>query len=246
MNRRSKKQRRERKFFKPGTRCAVLMDFDGTVTELDVVDALLVQFAENRDWIAYEKEWVSGRISSRECLQKQLGLVRVSGGDLDRFLRNIRLDAGFVPFLKFLRGKRIPFTLLSDGFDLFIRKILQFQKMGQVPFKSNALRHRRNRLVASFPHFSGACPRCAHCKRETIDAYRESVGHFVFIGDGLSDQCAAEAADTVFAKGSLAEFCRATARPFISYETFDDILRSFPEILGSSRKASDERIVCKY
>jgi 2,3-diketo-5-methylthio-1-phosphopentane phosphatase len=193
------------------------------VTDVDVTDGLLVQFAKDRSWIRVEGEWVKGRISSAECLRRQTALLRVGARALDEYLRTIPLDPGFRRLRELLRARRVPLVILSDGFDLFIRRILRFHGMSGVPFRSNRIRHRELRLVPSFPYRSASCSRCAHCKGEEVRAAQARGARVLFAGDGLSDACAAEAADRVFAKGRLADHCRKHGIAFTPFETLHDV-----------------------
>ena len=54
---------------------AVFCDFDGTITTHDVATQLLVELADPA-WAVLEAEWEQGRIGSRECLAKQVPLIR--------------------------------------------------------------------------------------------------------------------------------------------------------------------------
>ena len=57
----------------------------------------------------------------------------------------------------------------------------------------------------------------------------------MFVGDGLSDRCAAPRADVVYAKDDLMEFCVArgiAARPFM---TFEDVARGEGLVLPELR-----------
>jgi 2-hydroxy-3-keto-5-methylthiopentenyl-1-phosphate phosphatase len=45
----------------------------------------------------------------------------------------------------------------------------------------------------------------------------------VFVGDGFSDRAAAHAADLLFAKDKLADYCVESNLPFEPFSTFDDI-----------------------
>lgn len=209
-----------------GTVCVA--DFDGTLTELDVVDSLLLRFAKGREWIAAEREWADGRLSSAECLKKQLASVRVTKPELAKFLRGVKIDPGFAAFARMLRREEIPLVVLSDGFDLLIRAILAREGAGHVAFRSNKLRHAGSRLSPSFPFLKDSCGRCAHCKKISIARIRESAARVVFIGDGLSDVCAAASSDAVFAKGKLAQICRKSGIDYVPFKGLADAARKMP------------------
>src|SRR5438128_68142 len=51
----------------------------------------------------------------------------------------------------------------------------------------------------------------------------------VLVGDGLSDRCAAAAADQVLACGELLEWCRAQSIAATAFEDFADVGRAAPD-----------------
>lgn len=66
----------------------------------------------------------------------------------------------------------------------------------------------------------------AVCKCEPIDNARTRDEHVIFIGDGLrSDACAAEQADTVFARSRLLEHCKENGIEAIEFDDFHSIAR---------------------
>src|SRR5436190_7661275 len=97
-------------------RWQVLVDFDGTVAPDDPTDRLLERFADPL-WRVVERAWQSGQISSRECMQRQVELLRVTPQALDEQIRGVRIDIGFAPFLKFCRRRGADVKIVSDGFD---------------------------------------------------------------------------------------------------------------------------------
>ena len=238
------------KIFNAGGPVAFIADFDGTITELDVVDSLLARYAKGQEWVAAEREWADGKISSSDCLKRQLACVRISKAELDRFLKGVALDRGFFDLLGFLREEDVPFSVLSDGFDLLIRRIFELNGVKDVRFRANRLTWRAGRLVPSFPYKKHSCGHCAHCKRSTIGESRPAPEHLIFIGDGLSDICAASVSDTVYAKGKLADHCRRTKKDFVSYKNLREVVRDLPRLLKTVRRnidheTGDERLSVK-
>ena len=60
------------------------------------------------------------------------------------------------------------------------------------------------------------CPVCGEpCKRRSLPP-----GPVVYVGDGISDRCAALAADRVFARDGLAAWLQSEG---VAYEPFDDL-----------------------
>jgi 2-hydroxy-3-keto-5-methylthiopentenyl-1-phosphate phosphatase len=67
---------------------------------------------------------------------------------------------------------------------------------------------------------AGPCPVCGDmCKRRSLPAGRP----LVYAGDGVSDRCAARAADRVFARSWLAAELEREGAPHERFETLNDI-----------------------
>lgn len=200
------------------------IDFDGTITTIDVVDALLQRFAD-KSWIEVEKDWAEGRIGSRECLDRQVRLVRASKQDVEKLIEEVRIDAHFVEFLEAVRKLTVPVTVVSDGFDVLIREILKKnvpkQLLSGIPVFSNGLRWEPRGPVAVFSDTT-CIHGCANCKPEVLKQARAGT-RVVLVGDGLSDRFAAEAADLTFAKKSLLEYCRQRDIRHRAYTDFRSI-----------------------
>src|SRR5262249_52015031 len=105
-------------------RPAVFLDFDGTISSVDVVDAILDRYADP-EWERIEREWKAGRIGSRACLAGQLALVRATQADVDALLTSVEIDSGFVPLLDACARAGARGHIVSDGFDYCIGRILR-------------------------------------------------------------------------------------------------------------------------
>lgn len=196
-------------------------DFDNTVTTFDVFDDLVERFAVDQKWRGLEKEWQAGKIGSRECLEGQLRSVRVTKEALVRYLSSVPIDPYFHRLLDLFKEEKVPVVIVSDNFSFIVRGILRNHGIGGVPVYSNRLRFSGERLIPSFPYANGDCSKCAHCKKRHLS---NSNGRSpLYVGDGLSDICPAEAARWVFAKGSLLEYLRSRAKPCIPFENLGDI-----------------------
>ena len=101
----------------------VFLDFDGTISRVDVVDAILDRYADPL-WMEVEEDWRAGRLGSRACLARQMALVRASASQMDSLVDAIDIDEGFVPLLEACDRAGSPVHIVSDGFDYCIRRIL--------------------------------------------------------------------------------------------------------------------------
>lgn len=200
------------------SRVRVFVDFDGTISLEDTTDVVLERFADP-SWQKVEADWLAGRIGSRECLQKQIDLVRATPEDLDSVCEDVPLDPHFPELVALCRRAEIPVTIVSDGLDLMVRKMLARQGV-DLPILANRLEYlgeRRWRLA--FPHSARNCrAEAGHCK--CLALTKEPTSMRILIGDGRSDFCAAETADLVIAKGALVEHCQAHGLPYIVFGNF--------------------------
>src|SRR5713101_4853019 len=141
----------------------VFCDFDGTISIQDATDLILSRFA-SPDWERIEEEWKQGAIGSAECMQRQVALIRATKRQLDAALDEIDIDPSFPAFASFCRSRGIPLTIVSDGVDYFIHRILARHGLAQLPVTANRLTlcglngHTRYYLASPF---SGATCACA-------------------------------------------------------------------------------------
>ncbi|MGH9408148.1 MAG: HAD-IB family phosphatase, partial [Vicinamibacterales bacterium] len=208
----------------------VFLDFDGTVSRADVVDAILERHAD-QSWTKVEEAWRAGRIGSRECLRAQMALVRATPAELEALVAQVGLDTGFEALLETCAQHGAAVRIISDGFDYCIERILRGASpraqtlLTEVGVYASRLRPARGgRWDVGFPHFDVVCDHgCATCKPAVMAMLNPSCAPSVFVGDGLSDRFAAGAADLVFAKDKLAAYCREQGPAYEPYGTLSDV-----------------------
>jgi 2-hydroxy-3-keto-5-methylthiopentenyl-1-phosphate phosphatase len=182
--------------------CHVLVDFDGTIATVDTTDLLLERFADP-SWTEIERAWKAGEIGSRECMLRQIDLVRATPEEIDAFVADIAIDPAFPMFVALCRGRGLDVVVVSDGLDRTVGSVLERHGL-DLPFRANHLAWLGgDRWRLSFPHGKGDCRALAgNCKCQFALAPPGTVR--IVVGDGRSDFCVAEAADLVLAKGALA------------------------------------------
>lgn len=226
----------------------LFIDFDGTISKRDVIDEILKEFAD-KSWLEIEKQWTSGKIGSRECLQKQFALVEATPAVLNKFIDTLELDEGFPALLRFCRDSEIDVHIVSDGFDYYIRRMLErsasdlIQQCGVSVWANRLIPQGKKSWRTEFPFFEKECNHgCATCKPQVMRTNNPFGSPSVFIGDGLSDRYAAQQADVVFAKKKLSEFCLDNRIPQTAYsgllqvaEIMDQAFESFVSNLYRNR-----------
>ena len=227
----------------------LFLDFDGTITTRDAIDAILETYADPT-WLAIEEAWKAGRVGSRECLAAQTALIDARPEQVDALLDAIEVDPAIGQLLAWCRGRRIPVHIVSDGFDYCIRRILDRPSLGLVPsmdgmrIVSSRLRPEGTRWHASFGTDASCVHGCATCKPAAMERLNTAGGPTIFVGDGLSDRYAAAAADLVFAKHALAVYCREHSIPYTSFDTLATVVRELDRLMASEAtllKAFSER-----
>ena len=68
------------------------------------------------------------------------------------------------------------------------------------------------------------CSMTALCKCDRIWSLRREGHRVIFIGDGVSDQCAVSQADIVIATGSLLDICIDKNIAHIPFENINEVL----------------------
>src|SRR6185436_1286893 len=121
------------------------------------------------------------------------------------------LDPDFPEFVRSARDLGDEVVVLSDGYEFYIREHLTRVGLGDLPYFANVARFEGGGLRPEFPH-AGGCGRCGNCKGAWAQMWRARGCEVRVVGDGFSDRCAARAADRVFARGSLLEWCRGEGR----------------------------------
>ncbi len=224
----------------------LFIDFDGTITRRDAVDAILEAYADC-SWLTFEAEWRAGRMGSRDCLRAQMALVRATRNQLDALLDEIEIDQGLVALLEMCAQHEVPAHIISDGFDYCIRRILG-RASKRVPALLRGARVCASRLEVrghlwrtEFPFFHQTCAHgCATCKPAVMRLLNRTNAPAVFVGDGLSDRYAVASADLVFAKDGLAEYCNEHFVEHTSYNNLEDVATSLDRWLISRVFAEEE------
>ncbi len=204
------------------------LDFDGTITQNDVVDMVLDRFADKK-WLEVEKEWQAGKIGSRECLERQVRMLKMSPEELKKLCAEVKVDPFFTAFLKTTEKWGIPVTIVSDGFEVIIREVLQKHladnpgSLKSIPIYSNNIEWTAKGPQAAFLSEDRCRHACANCKPEIIKNTAWADDTILFVGDGLSDRYAAQISSLTFAKGKLLQFCKDNELAYQEYENFGDV-----------------------
>jgi 2,3-diketo-5-methylthio-1-phosphopentane phosphatase len=203
--------------------CNVFFDFDNTITSYDVLDEIIKRFAVDSEWEVFEKAWAEGKIGSRECLKGQLKCLRATKDEMIRYVSEIKIDPYFNNIFKLLVVAGIEPVVTSDSFTFVINQILRCNGIKGIKVYANQLRFSDKNLIPVFPLSNPLCNKCAHCKKNRLLDSRSRSRLLVYIGDGRSDICPAQAADLVFAKDSLIRYCADINKACVEFKDLSDV-----------------------
>jgi 2,3-diketo-5-methylthio-1-phosphopentane phosphatase len=204
----------------------LVLDFDGTLTDVDVGDAVCERFAPPA-WRDIDERWVRRELSLPEAQRAMWALVRATRDDAIAGARSLgHLRPGLDKLLDNAAAAGARVWLASGGFDFYIEALLG-DALGRFERRYyNATRFDGDRVTVDFPHAALACAACAVCKGKVCDAARATGERVIFVGDGYSDRCVIGRADVIAAvRGShLARFCREANAPHLELDRLDELL----------------------
>ncbi len=208
-----------------GRQVHVFSDFDGTITEQDTLVFLAMELGGGAEMVQTIGRLIkANQLSLREGIEAEMRSIRAPWDEAEELLREeVAIDAHFKPFALWCREHSLPLTVLSAGFHQTIELFLTRDEFPEIEVVANQLKPDETRgWRCEFRDDSD----WGHDKAKALRAARERGQYTIFIGDGLSDRAAAEAADEVFAKHSLATFCQEKSLAFHPFETFADVLKA--------------------
>jgi 2-hydroxy-3-keto-5-methylthiopentenyl-1-phosphate phosphatase len=188
----------------------VILDWDGTAT---VEDTLILALREFGDWQVYldaAAALARGEITLHEEIRRDAESIRTPIDEVVTWLTdNIELRPGFSELADAHRP-----VIVSSNFRQLIEPILEREGL-ELEIRANDVEWRPDGWRAMFRN-GDACGTCGEpCKRADLPS-----GEVVYVGDGYSDRCAAQAADRVFARDGLARYLDEQG---VAYEPFDDL-----------------------
>ena len=212
------------------TKTHIFSDFDGTISQKDTLVFLATNLGGGTEMVQSIGRLIrEGMITLSEGIAAEMRSIRRPFADAESLLREqVQIDPGFPAFAAWCETKAIPLTILSAGFHQLIDLFIRQAEFPHLEILANTLKpDEETGWQCVFRDKSG----WGHDKAVAIKAAKKRGEHTIFIGDGLSDRGAAEAADEVFAKHSLVEHCRKTGIQFHEYQTFDDVLKKLQQTL---------------
>ncbi len=215
---------------------SVFTDFDATITREDIGDTLFRKFGDYDVCVENYRKFRAGELDARECWRLNCATITAMTPDaFHAFVDGIGVDGSFAVFADFCASRAIPVTVVSDGFDAYIARVLAHEGLSSLPFFSNTVSFGTDGTITpTFPHTDAECTSCANCKRNHLLTRAGDEHVVVYIGDGYSDCCPARYADLVYAKHALLKYCEKENITYHRFETFRDVLKHFKHLVETT------------
>jgi 2-hydroxy-3-keto-5-methylthiopentenyl-1-phosphate phosphatase len=219
------------------TPLAVVCDFDGTATLLDIGDEISKHFGGAAHWEEESTRFRRGELDTRGIIQAIYTRVYATEAEVCAFAaKAARLRSGFSELVAACRDRDAPFVLASGGLRQYIDAVLAAHLppglQAHVQVVANEAVFAQEGLQVRFPTEEAArelgCTQCGSCKRVAVaEARKRGARHVIGIGDGFADRCLARCADSLWAReGSyLHRWCVENAVPHTAFTTLEPMAR---------------------
>jgi 2-hydroxy-3-keto-5-methylthiopentenyl-1-phosphate phosphatase len=189
----------------------LILDWDGTVTVDDTLIVALREFGSRQVYLDASAALRRGEITLHEEIRRDAESITAPIDEVAGWLReNLELRPGFHGLAEAYRP-----LIVSSNFRQLIEPILEREGV-ELEVRANDVTWSPAGWRATFRN-GDVCGTCGEpCKRADLPA----DGEVVYVGDGYSDRCAAQAADRIFARDSLARYLDEQG---VAYEPFDDL-----------------------
>ena len=211
-----------------GRQPVIFCDYDGTITEEDVIQMVMREFAPP-EWKTIVADILDHRrLSIKDGLSQLFGLLESSRREeITQFvIEHVHFRIGFEALLSFCEARQIPFLVVSGGVDFIITPVLDRLKSPLQLFCSHA-RFDETRIQIDMPWLPKACEecnQCACCKIRIMEDYSTDKYYRITIGDSLTDLGMTERADLAFARARLLDYALEKKLPVTEFNDFTDIL----------------------
>ncbi len=206
----------------------VVLDWDGTVTEIDGLHLVLLEFGDENVYEAHEAK-LGRQLTLHEVIAGEFRTVRAALDEVAGWLvEHAQLRAGFAEF-----ARAYDPLIVSSGFQELIEPVLEREGV-RLDVVANRLEPRPDGWHVLFRNHE-PCPVCGEpCKRADV----ASLGEFAYVGDGFSDRCVSLAASRVFARDGLAGYLSAQGaefEPFTDFYALSDALERGDAVVRPAR-----------
>lgn len=205
----------------------IFSDFDGTITEHDVIVMIMEKFAPPEWTEIKEKVLYERTMTLKDGIEKLFNLIPSNKKNeiIDFIKKEAKIRKGFEEFLDFCIINKFEFNVVTAGLDFFVEPLLEKHKNKLKIFcnKGDFTSSKISIDYVYLPKNCNLCGNCGLCKVEIIEKFPKGKFTRVVIGDGLADLPGAKIANIVFATGNLVELLKQENINSISFNDFYEV-----------------------
>ncbi|MGM0651750.1 MAG: MtnX-like HAD-IB family phosphatase [Bacillota bacterium] len=212
---------------------AYLVDFDGTITTIDISQEMATCFG-GTEYAKIEQMYRNRQIPIRKWLR--LAAEKLPPDPkrlLEKAMEWAEIRPGFEEFLNFAGSEGRSVVVASDGFGFYIEPILRYYGLYEkvdLVFKNNTFLNSKGSLEVNTPYAHKVCTVCGNCKSSHVIRLKEEEKMVIYIGDGSNDRFGASWADHVCARDQLLAYCHKYNFSYSQWDNFYDIINiEFPQ-----------------
>jgi 2-hydroxy-3-keto-5-methylthiopentenyl-1-phosphate phosphatase len=196
----------------------LVLDWDGTVTDRDTLVAVVLRFGDKAVFDRLDGE-IGRTRTQHQVIAREVETLDATLDEMTGYLlETVRVRAGFREL-----AERYQPTIVSAGFHELIGPLLVREGI-ELDVHANRLESTGAGGWRAVFADTRSCPVCGEaCKRAAMLAGGAPV---TFVGDGVSDCCAALGADRVFARDWLAQWLDERAAPYELWHDFHELART--------------------
>jgi 2-hydroxy-3-keto-5-methylthiopentenyl-1-phosphate phosphatase len=219
-------------------RIAIFCDFDGTITERDMIITIMEKFGAP-GWESIKDQILGQEISIQSGVgQLFAGIASERREEVAAYAQEVAvIREGFADFLAFCKEQGIDFWVTSGGIDFFVIPLLKPFAI-ENPIYCNASDFSGETIRILWPH---ACDEhcdngCGMCKPSVLRKFPDQDLYKIVIGDSITDLQAAKQADFVIARSFLLRKCQELGLAHAEFATFYDVIAVLKQIINGQEK----------
>ncbi len=203
----------------------LVLDWDGTVTEVDTLHMTIARFGDLDVFRALEQE-MGRRLTLHEVITCEMETISATLEEVVAWLvETVRIRPGFHDLVRVHDP-----LIVSAGFHELIAPVLEREQV-EARVVANHVEALPTGWRAVFAE-TGVCATCGEsCKRASVIGPEP----FAYVGDGFSDRCVALAAARVFARDALARWLDGRGALYEPFEDLHDVGAALARPAGHAR-----------
>ena len=163
---------------------SVLVDFDGTITTVDIGDQVVIKFAEP-GWEKALLKFKAGEINVRELWSYEISLLRKNRESeaVTYSVNSAEIRKGFREFVEYCYAQKIKIEVASSGMNFYVDSILEANGFVELPRARPIVQYDcKGHGVMVMPDGITDCSMTALCKCDRVWRLRRDGHRVIFIG----------------------------------------------------------------